>query len=89
MRGRYRCGRGLLVLDAQRRALGVIERDALPFALDNEGLARRSYETGQISVIDWIVLRREAMQVRREQLKRLRDIAIASVELDAAAGVIQ
>ncbi len=79
----------LLVLEAQGRALDVIERDALPAALDNEGLARRSYETGQISLIDWIVLRREAMQVRREQLDRLRDIAIASVELDAVAGVIQ
>jgi outer membrane protein, heavy metal efflux system len=79
----------LLVLDAQRRALAVIDRDALPAALDNEGLARRGYEIGQISVIDWIVLRREAMQVRREQLDRLRDIAIASVELDAVAGVIQ
>lgn len=78
-----------LVLEAQRRALEVIERDAMSAALDNEGLARRSYETGQISLIDWIVLRREAMQVRREQLDRLRDIAIASVELDAVAGVIQ
>lgn len=79
----------LLVLEAQGRALEVIERDALPAALDNETLARRSYETGQIRLIDWIVLRREAMQVRREQLDRLRDIAIASVELDAVAGVIQ
>ena len=79
----------LLVLEAHGRALEVLERDAMPAALDNEGLARRSYETGQISLIDWIVLRREAMQVRREQLDRLRDIAIASVELNAVAGVIQ
>lgn len=78
-----------LVLEAQGRALEIIERDALPAALDNEGLARRSYETGQIRLIDWILLRREAMQVRREQLDRLRDIAIAIVELDAVAGVIQ
>ena len=77
------------MLEAHGRALEVLERDAMPAALDNEGLARRSYETGQISLIDWIVLRREAMQVRREQLDRLRDIAIASVELNAVAGVIQ
>jgi len=76
-------------INALRQALEVIERGALPAAIDNEGLARRSYETGQISVVDWIVLRREAMQVRREQLERLRQIAIATVELDAVAGVIQ
>lgn len=79
----------LLALTSLRQALEIIERDALPAAIDNEGLARRSYETGQISVVDWIVLRREAMQVRREQLERLRQIAVATVELDAVAGVIQ
>jgi len=79
----------LQALTNLRQALEVIERDALPAAIDNEGLARRSYETGQISVVEWIVLRREAMQVRREQLERLRQIAVATVELDAVAGVIQ
>lgn len=79
----------LQALTNLRQALGVIERDALPAAIDNEGLARRSYEAGQISVVDWIVLRREAMQVRREHLERLRQIAVATVELDAVAGVIQ
>lgn len=79
----------LQALTNLRQALEVIERDALPAAIDNEVLARRSYETGQISVVDWIVLRREAMQVRREQLERLRQIAVATVELDAVAGVIQ
>lgn len=75
-------------LQAQRRALARIERDALPAALDNETLARRSYEAGQISLIDWMVLRREALQLRRDYLARVRDIAIAGVELDAMAGVI-
>ncbi len=79
----------LRALTNLRQALEVIERDALPAAIDNEGLARRSYETGQISVVDWIVLRREAMQVRLEQLERLRQIAVATVELEAVAGVIQ
>ncbi len=79
----------VLGLQAHRRAIEVIEREALPAALDNEGLARRSYETGQISLIDWMVLRREALQVRREHLARLRDAAIATIELNAAAGVIQ
>lgn len=78
-----------LGLRAHRRAIEVIERDALPAALDNEGLARRSYETGQISLIDWMVLRREAMQVQREHLARLRDAAIATIELNAVAGVMQ
>lgn len=79
----------MLGVSAHQRAIELIERDALPAALDNEGLARRSYETGQISLIEWMVLRREAMQVRREHLDRLRDIAIAGIELDAMAGVIQ
>lgn len=79
----------LQALTRLRQSLDVMERDALPAAIDNEGLARRSYETGQISVVDWIVLRREAMQVRREHLERLRQIAIATVELDAVAGVMR
>lgn len=79
----------LLALEAQQRAVDVIERDGLPAALDNEGLARRSYEAGQINLIDWMVLRRDALQLRREHLDRLRAIAIATIELDAVAGVIQ
>lgn len=78
-----------MALEAQQRAIAVLEGDGLPAAVDNEGLARKSYDAGQISLIDWMVLRREALQLRREHLDRLRAIAIATIELDAVAGVIQ
>ena len=77
------------VLALQRQALDRLVREAEPAATDNDGLARRSYDAGQISAVEWLVLRREALQVRREILDRSRDVAAAAVQLSAIAGVLQ
>jgi cobalt-zinc-cadmium efflux system outer membrane protein len=78
-----------LAWQVQHLALDAFERDALPAVADNDGLARRSYETGQISLVDWMVLRREALEVRSELLERRHAIAVTGIELEALAGVLR
>jgi cobalt-zinc-cadmium efflux system outer membrane protein len=53
---------------------------------DNEALARRSYEVGQIGLAELLLLRREGMDARREWLDSLLELARASAELDSLAG---
>ena len=53
---------------------------------DNEALARRSYEVGQIGLAELLLLRRETIDARREWLDSLLELAQASAELDSLAG---
>jgi len=73
----------------QAVAVDTLEREALPATADNEVLARRSYEVGQISVADWLVLRREAVQIQREFLAQRLDLARLRLQLDVTSGVWQ
>jgi cobalt-zinc-cadmium efflux system outer membrane protein len=74
-----------------RRAAAVdeLERGALPAVEENEGLARRSYEAGQLSLAELLSIRREILDTRVEYLDRLHEAAVAAVELEASAGVLQ
>lgn len=75
----------------QRREAAVfeLERNALPGLDDNEALARRSYEAGQLSLAEWLLIRREILETKGEHLSRLLEAAVAGVELEASAGVLQ
>jgi len=53
---------------------------------DNEALARRSYEVGQIGLAELLLLRRESVDSRREWLDSLLELAQARAELDSLAG---
>jgi outer membrane protein, heavy metal efflux system len=53
---------------------------------DNEALARRSYEVGQIGLAELLLLRRESVDSRREWLDSLFELAQARAELDSLAG---
>jgi cobalt-zinc-cadmium efflux system outer membrane protein len=53
---------------------------------DNEALARRSYEVGQIGLAELVVVRRETLDARRELLDSLLELAQARAELDSLAG---
>jgi cobalt-zinc-cadmium efflux system outer membrane protein len=68
------------------RAARAIETTALPAVADNESLATKSYEAGQIGLLDLLLLRREAVDIRQVHLDHLLDAAIAGVELAAATG---
>ena len=81
---------------AVRAAFGALEErlaavraleEVLPLVQDNEALAAKSYEAGQLSLADWMVVRREALETRSDHVDRLLDAAEARVALALAAGV--
>src|SRR6185503_11975389 len=53
---------------------------------DNEALARRSYEVGQIGLAELLLLRRESSEARREWLDSLLELAQTRAELDSLMG---
>jgi outer membrane protein, heavy metal efflux system len=56
---------------------------------DNDRLARRSYEVGQIGLAELLLIRRETLEARGALLQRQVEASLARVELQARAGVIQ
>lgn len=75
--------------NTRREAAIAFEQEALPSALENELLAQRSFEEGELSLPDLLVVRRESLETRLEYLERLRDAAETAMMRDAAAGVLR
>jgi len=65
-----------------------LERGAMPLLEENETLARRSYEAGQVGLAELLLIRREVLDTRTIYLDRLLEAAIAGIELEAAAGAL-
>ena len=74
---------------AREGALRAFEQEAMPGVDENEALARRSFEVGQINLAELLLIRREIVDTRLEYLSRLLEVAEGAVEQDAAAGVLQ
>jgi cobalt-zinc-cadmium efflux system outer membrane protein len=74
---------------AREAALTAFEQDAMPGMDENDALARRSFEVGQISLPELLLVRRELVETRLEYLNRQLEVAEAAIEQDAAAGVLQ
>lgn len=70
-------------------AVEPIERDVLPGLEENERLARRSFEVGELSLLNLLVLRREFVDIRLQYVEALADAAIASIDWQMAAGVLR
>jgi cobalt-zinc-cadmium efflux system outer membrane protein len=66
-----------------------LERDVLPGLEDNERLARRSFEVGELSLPDLLVIRREFLDTRLQYIDALADAAVASIDWQMAAGVLK
>ncbi|MPZ18022.1 MAG: hypothetical protein GEV06_08930 [Luteitalea sp.] len=73
----------------ERRGLESLERDALPGLEENETLAQRSYEAGELSLPEWLVLRRELLETRLEHVDRLFGVARSALDVDFASGVLR
>ena len=69
--------------------MSAFEQDAMPGVDENEALARRSFEVGQINLAEWLLIRREIVDTRLEFLSRLLEVAEGAIEQAAAAGVLQ
>ncbi|MPY90141.1 MAG: hypothetical protein GEU99_19735 [Luteitalea sp.] len=73
----------------ERRGLESLVRDALPGLEENETLARRSYEVGELSLPEWLVLRRELLETRLEYVDRLFSVAASALDVDFASGALR
>lgn len=70
-------------------ALQELERLALPSLLENETLARRSYEEGEIGLAELLLIRREILETRLAYVTTLVDAALAGVDLEFKSGVLR
>jgi outer membrane protein, heavy metal efflux system len=73
----------------RQAAVTALEQDALPSLDENDALARRSFDVGQISLPELLLIRRELVETRLDYLDRLLETAEASITQDAIAGVLQ
>ncbi|MBI2569027.1 MAG: TolC family protein [Candidatus Schekmanbacteria bacterium] len=71
-----------------RAAVATLEDQALPILDDNERLARRSYEEGELGLAELLLVRRETLELRQEYLDHLLAAAAAAVELRVHAGAL-
>ena len=76
-------------LERRRTALQLLEQDAMPAIEENETLATRSYEAGQIGLAELLLIRREILETRFQYLDARIEAARARIDLDAAAGVLR
>ncbi|HEX7777667.1 MAG TPA: TolC family protein [Vicinamibacterales bacterium] len=70
-------------------ALRVLEADAIPGLDENEQLARRSFDVGQLGLPELLLLRREILETRFQYLDALLEAALARTDLDASAGILR
>ena len=75
----------------QRRAaaVGSLATDAIPGMDENEQHTSRSFEAGQIGLVELLLLRREILETRSQYLDALLEAVLAEVELDASAGILR
>ena len=67
----------------------LLERDALPSLDENEALATRSFEVGQMGLPDLLLIRREILETRFQYLDARLAAVLASIDLQASAGVLR
>jgi cobalt-zinc-cadmium efflux system outer membrane protein len=70
-------------------ALRVLEADAIPGVDENERLATRSFEVGQLGLPELLLIRREILDTRFQHLDALLEAALARVDLDASAAMLR
>jgi cobalt-zinc-cadmium efflux system outer membrane protein len=73
----------------QKAAVEELEKNGLRVLDENETLSRESYEAGQISLAELLLVRREILETRNDYLSRLLEKAIAAADLEASAGVLK
>jgi outer membrane protein, heavy metal efflux system len=82
VRGRYSA------LSHRLAAVQELESTALPALEDNESLASKSFEAGEIDLGELLLIRREILETRLAYLERLLEATLTRLELEAAAGAL-
>ena len=74
-----------------RRLEGVrlLEAEALSTLDENDTLATRSFDAGQLALPDLLLIRRETLETRVQHLDALLEAALARIELDASAAILR
>lgn len=70
-------------------AASALEQQALSSVDENERLAARSFEVGQLGLADVLLLRREILDTRLQYVDALLEAALARVDVDASAAVLR
>ena len=76
-------------LDRRLAAVRELERTAIPALKDNETLALKSFEAGEIGLGELLLIRREIVETRLAYLDRLLEASLTRYELETAAGALQ
>lgn len=73
-------------LASQRARVLRLQQAMVPASLDNQQLAARSRQAGQIGLLDQLVVSRQALDAERELNDALTDFDTTRIELESAAG---
>ena len=77
------------VYEQRVRAADELNRNAVQTVGDNETFARRSYEEGEINILDLLLIRRETFETQVLYLNTLLGAALQRVEVESGSGVLQ
>ena len=77
------------VYEQRAAAAAAFQRDAAPPLLDNEALGRRSYEAGEMNLMDYLLVRRDVLETRAAIIDRRLEAARSRLTVDYVAGVLQ
>lgn len=73
-------------LASQRDRIQRLQRSMVPASTDNQQLAARSRQVGQIGLLDQLVVNRQALDAERELIDALAEYHATRIELENAAG---
>ncbi len=73
-------------LSGQRERVERLQRTLLPASADNQQLAAKSRQAGQIGLLDQLVINRQALDAERELNDALVEYQVTRIELEHAAG---
>lgn len=76
-------------LELQRARVERLQRSMLGASQDNQQLAARSRQAGQIGALEQLIVSRQALDAERELIDALADYQTTRIELESAAGAPQ
>jgi cobalt-zinc-cadmium efflux system outer membrane protein len=77
------------VHQSKLEAAEELRQNAVQALDENETLARRSFEEGEINLLDLLLIRRDAFEMKLIYLNQLLETKLAAVDLEARAGVLK
>ena len=73
-------------LESQRERVLRLQRNLLPASTDNQQLAARSRQAGQIGLLEQLIVNRQALDAERDLIDALADFHATRIELEYATG---